>query len=133
MTARILIADADAVLTEVYCDHLIRQGFTVRTAVTGLSCVARLRECRPNLLLLGTSLLWGGCEGVLAMMDTEWDLRPEIVIVLARTRDRKTLRRLAHYDIDSYQWKTLSPSRLVWHVETMLMECASLTETASNR
>jgi hypothetical protein len=38
MTARILLADADPTLCEVYCDYLTARGFAVRTAVTGLSC-----------------------------------------------------------------------------------------------
>jgi DNA-binding response OmpR family regulator len=133
MTTRILIADADAMLTEVYGDHVTRCGFVVRTAVTGLSCVARLREFCPDLLVLATSLLWGGCEGVLAMMDSQGDLRPEVVIVLAGTRERKTLRRLASYDVDGYLWKPLSPASLVRHLETMLMERAEQQAIALDR
>jgi DNA-binding response OmpR family regulator len=133
MTARILIADADVTLTEVYRDHLARRGFAVQTAVTGLGCLARLRQSQPDLLLLGTSLLWGGCQGVLAVMDKEVDLRPEVVIVLARTPERKILRRLVPYDVDGYQWKPLPPSRLAWYVETVLMEHAEQHSAVSDR
>ena len=133
MTARILIADADPMLCEVYGDYLTNRGFAVRTAVTGLSCVAQLRQVRPNLLVLGTSLLWGGCEGVLTVMNDECDLRPEIVIVVARERERSLPRRLASYGIDSVQWKPLSPTRLVRYVETLLLERAEQRPAASRR
>jgi DNA-binding response OmpR family regulator len=124
MTARVLIADVDPILTEVYRDHLTDRGFAVKTALTGLSCLGQLRQFRPDLLVVGTSLLWGGCEGVLAVMEDEYDLRPEIVMVLAQTRDRNRLHRLASHGIDSVQWKPLSPARLIRYVETLLLEHA---------
>jgi DNA-binding response OmpR family regulator len=122
MNARILIAEADSGLARLYRNRLMDADCVARTAGTGLSCVAILRRFRPNLLVLGTDLLWGGAEGVLAVLDEEPDLRPEIVTVLARSRERGILRRLASYRIDGYQWKPVSPTRLVNLLNAMLAQ-----------
>ena len=95
MTVRILIADADRRLTEIYREHLECLGLAVRTAADAVVCVHLLREFRPHLLLLGTSLPWGGCDGVLALIQEEPDLRPEFVLILAARSDRSVLYRLA--------------------------------------
>jgi hypothetical protein len=42
-----------------------RAGYRVVTAVTGLDCLARLRNDRPDLLVLVGNLPWGGSEGVI--------------------------------------------------------------------
>ena len=112
MPARILLADADRRLIEIYREHLEGLGLAVRTAADGVQCVNLLREFRPNLLLLGTSLPWGGCEGVLEVITEEPDLRPEFVLVLAARADRNVLYRVAPCRIDDFHFKPLSPC--VW-------------------
>ena len=120
MPARILLADADRRLTEIYREHLEDLGLAVRTAADGVQCVNLLRDFRPNLLLLGTSLPWGGCEGVLDVIKEEPDLRPEFVLVLAARADRNVLYRVAPCRIDDFRFKPLSPcgwsstSRTCW-------------------
>ena len=65
---RVLMADPDPSISMVYREPLLREGFELATAVSGLECVARLRECVPDVLVLEPQLLWGGGDGVLAMM-----------------------------------------------------------------
>ena len=126
MAARILIADADPDLTEIYREHLEELGLAVRTTADGVECVNLLREFRPNLLLLGTSLPWGGCDGVLALIKEEPELRPEFVLILADRSDRNVLYRLAPCHIDDYQFKPLSPLRLEQYIKDLLEECSDL-------
>ncbi len=120
MRFRILIADADRRLTEIYREHLEGLGLAVRTAADGVVCVHLLREFRPHLLLLGTSLPWGGCDGVLALIQEEPDLRPEFVLILAARTDRAVLYRLAPCHIDDFQFKPLSPLRLEQYIKGLL-------------
>ena len=126
MAARILIADADPDLTEIYREHLEELGLTVRTTADGVECVNLLREFRPNLLLLGTSLPWDGCDGVLALIKEEPELRPEFVLILTDRSDRNVLYRLAPCHIDDYQFKPLSPLRLEQYVKELLEEFTNL-------
>jgi DNA-binding response OmpR family regulator len=126
MPARILLADADRRLTEIYREHLEDLGLAVQTAADGVQCVNLLREFRPNLLMLGTSLPWGGCDGVLAFIKEEPDLRPEFVLLLAERSDRHVLYRVAPCHIDDFHFKPLSPSRLEQYLKDLLVECSDL-------
>lgn len=120
MPARILIADADRLLTEIYREHLEGLGLAVRTAADGVGCINLLKEFRPNLLLLGSSLPWGGCDGVLAVIREDPELRPEFILVLAAHADRDVLYRVAPCRIDDFQFKPLSPSRLEQYLKDLL-------------
>ena len=124
MPARILIADADRRLSEVYHAHLQDLGLAVRTAADGVDCIALLRAFRPDLLLLGTSLPWGGCDGVLALLEEEPDLRPESVIILADRSDCHILYRVAPFHIGDFLFKPLSPARLEQYLQELLGACS---------
>ena len=65
---RVLMADPDESLQPVYREPLLQEGFELVTAVSGLECVARLRERVPDVLVLEPQLPWGGGDGVLAIM-----------------------------------------------------------------
>ena len=82
LTRRIMLADRDDALVEVYCDHLARRGFAVRMASGGVTCLEMVRQFRPHLLLLSATLPWGGYDGVLGVLDEEPLLRPLYVVVL---------------------------------------------------
>ena len=133
MAARILIADADGDLTQIYREHLEELGLAVRTSADGVECVNLLREFRPHLLLLGTSLPWGGCDGVLALIKEEPELRPEFVLILADRSDRNVLYRVAPCHIDDYQYKPLSPLRLEQYIKDLLEEYSDLACLGSVR
>jgi len=48
---RVLMADPDESLHPVYRETLLREGFEVVTALSGLECVAELRERIPDVLV----------------------------------------------------------------------------------
>lgn len=112
MSVRILIADSDEFLMATYREHLSHHGAVVSTATTGLACIDRLREFTPDVLILDPAILWGGGDGVLAVMDEEPTIRPPFVLLLARGRDRSLLYRISSFRVDDYQAKPLSPTRL---------------------
>ena len=49
---RVLMADPDPSLPPVYREPLLREGFELATATSGLECVARLRKRVPDVLVL---------------------------------------------------------------------------------
>lgn len=124
MAARILIADADVYLAKEYSEHLAEHGYEVHTATDAVQCIHRLRQSRPTFLVLSTALPWGGCDGVLAMMKEEADLRPEFVILLVSLSERNALYHVASYHIDDYLFKPFSPLRLVEYMKALSEDLA---------
>jgi DNA-binding response OmpR family regulator len=72
MTARLLIADSDPSLCEIYAYYLSVHDFEVQTASDGIECLERARAFQPDALLLEWELLWGGGDGVLARLQEEF-------------------------------------------------------------
>ena len=58
---RVLMADPDESLQPLYRERLLQEGFELATALSGLECVARLRERVPDVLVLSRS-----CRGAAA-------------------------------------------------------------------
>ena len=113
ISARILIADRDEFLSAAYREHLARHGVQVATAATGLACLDRLRDFRPDVLVLDPAMLWGGGDGVLAVLHEEPQIRPAAVLLLTHGGDRSLLYQLSSYRVDDYQVKPVSPQRLL--------------------
>jgi two-component system, sensor histidine kinase and response regulator len=81
MARTLLIADADVILLDL-CQHsFTAQGYQVETASTGLDCLAKLRQCQPDLLILDWALPWGGGDGVIAQMRQDV-LLPRVPVIL---------------------------------------------------
>lgn len=68
MTERLLFADGNNRLLDIYQRYFSGQGYAVQTACTGLVCLACLRQQCPDLLILDFNLMWGGGDGVLARL-----------------------------------------------------------------
>jgi carbon storage regulator len=119
MSVRILIADRDEFLLATYREHLSQHGAVVATATTGLACMDRLRVFAPNVLVLDPSLLWGGGDGVLAVMDEEPEIRPPFVLLLTHGGNRSLLYRLSSFRVDDYQTKPVSPRQLMERICTL--------------
>ena len=117
---RVLMADPDESLPPVYREPLSREGFELVTAVSGLECVARLRERVPDVLVLEPQLPWGGGDGVLAMMGEVPQLATVPVMVLTSCRDPHVLNRVARFPISDYHLKPLAPDRLAGRLRTLL-------------
>jgi carbon storage regulator len=135
MSVRILIADRDEFLSATYREHFSRHGAVVATATTGLACIERLRDFAPHVLVLDPSLLWGGGDGVLAVMQAEPQIRPASVLLLTHGGDRSLLYRLSSFRVDDYQTKPVGPSQLMARICTLRMlptTTAALNSTAAS-
>lgn len=83
---RMLIADADETYLEILQSYFWDRGCEVEIAADGLECMAILREFVPEVLVVERDLLWGGCEGVLALMQATAKLT-DIPVVLVTNGD----------------------------------------------
>ena len=79
---RVLIADSDESLLACCREYLSQHGLEVATATSGLDCVAQLRTFVPDALVLEPELLWGGADGVLAVMEEDPTVPRVPVLVL---------------------------------------------------
>lgn len=82
MKPRLVATDPDSVFLEIYQDYFPKFGFEVATAGDGLECLELLRDFVPDVLILSLELLWGGADGVLAIVREEPEMQP-IPVVLA--------------------------------------------------
>jgi carbon storage regulator CsrA len=113
MSVRILIADRDDFLLASYREYLSGHGAIVTTAATGVACLERLRDFAPDILVLDPSLLWGGSDGLLAVMHEQPELRPACVLLLTDGGNRRLLYRLSSFRVDDYQTKPIGPGQLM--------------------
>jgi CheY-like chemotaxis protein len=85
MTLSLLIAQAEWSPTHYFRMSLAELGHSVETAIGGLECLKKLRQHKPDLLILEQDLPWGGGDGVLARMREEaTELTVPVVLVVDR-------------------------------------------------
>ena len=120
MMYRILLADRDEALLAEYREYLLRDGFDVITAIDGLDCVAKLRRCRPEALVLDPGLLWGDGEGVLAMMHEEADVPLVPVMVLADHANSRGQFGVGVFAVRVFHLKPVAPHRLAQSLRGLL-------------
>lgn len=65
---RILVADGNDVLLDLLESFLRDRGHAVTLARDGLECARELRRLLPDVVLLERNLLWGGSDGIIALM-----------------------------------------------------------------
>ena len=81
MGTRVLIAEPEKVLAEIYSRFLLGLGYQVETASNGLVCLKKLERTQPGLLVLAWELLWGGADGVLGCI-RQGDEIPVVSVLL---------------------------------------------------
>ena len=79
---RLLIADSDSTLTDIYESFFSRQGYEVETSEDGLQCLEATRRRVPDVLVLEYELPWGGGDGVLASLRDEFPFVPIGVVLI---------------------------------------------------
>jgi DNA-binding NtrC family response regulator len=79
---QVLIADGDEAFLEVAQCHLSHHGHEAKVASNGLECFNLLQRELPDAVVLQRELLWGGSDGVQALMhqDPRWSEIPVILI-----------------------------------------------------
>lgn len=106
------MADPDESLQPLYREPLLQAGLELVTAVSGLECLAGLRERVPDVLVLEPELPWGDGEELLAIMAEVPELAIVPVMVLTSCRDVRLLKAMARFPVSDYHRKPLAPDRL---------------------
>jgi len=111
---RVLIADADQALSLSYAVALERSGFDVDVAIAsnGLRCVDQLRKCRPHVLVLDPSILWGGGDGVLALMREESEV-PAVPVLVHQSPGNGEASEDLDFPVCARACKPLPPEKMV--------------------
>lgn len=79
---RLLIAGTDRFYLKVFQAYLADRGYQAETVADGLECSASLHRDIPDVLVIDRDLRWGGCEGVLARMQSDTMLAQIPVVIL---------------------------------------------------
>jgi DNA-binding response OmpR family regulator len=94
---RVLIADCDSEFLDIAKRFMNQCGHDALVASSGLECIACLRDCPPDVLVLSCELPWGGTEGVLEIMNEEPRLNSiPVILVTDEELESKTV-----FDADS--------------------------------
>ena len=126
MKAKVLVVEDDHDIAELVRLHLVRAGFETDLVTSGDEVLPRLREARPDLVVLDVML--PGLSGLevcrLVRADAELAAVP-IVMVTARVHEED---RVAGFEIgaDDYVTKPFSPRELVARVQAVLRRTKSL-------
>jgi DNA-binding response OmpR family regulator len=135
MPIRVLIADSNEYLLDLYRDYLSQHGFAVAAATNGLDCAEKLREFEPDILVLEPMMPWGGGDGVLALMHKEPDMPNVPVMILTYGCDPSVLYNISLFPISNFQKKPMPPRVLAEQIaktltaEAVLAECSTGSET----
>jgi DNA-binding response OmpR family regulator len=82
MKPRVLLAEPDDALCEIYARFFSHHGLDVRAATGGTDCMEKIALFNPDVVILDTELKWGGADGVLARLkDEDVSARDRIVLV----------------------------------------------------
>jgi DNA-binding response OmpR family regulator len=80
----LLIGESDNDLRDILAEFFRKQGLDVVPASDGLDCLQHLRRTRPAVFVLDAELIWGGSDGLLAVMRDDRGLR-EVPVILTTT------------------------------------------------
>lgn len=133
MKRRILIADSDVKSRSSCKQNLPGMGLDVEVASDGLDCLQKLRDCPPDLVVLDFELLWGGGDGVVALMQEEV-CTPPILLVTKRAQPKRLARQLGHPVEDGLR-KPIEFDELAAKIQCVLARCPiddSITDITSD-
>jgi carbon storage regulator len=117
---RVLIADPSEYHLTFYRDYLVEHGFHVETATNGLECLEKLRDFRPEVLVLEPGMPWGG-DGILAVMHEDPHTPKVPVMILTYGCDPAVLYNISPYPISDFQRKPLTPKRLAERISLIVI------------
>jgi len=112
--------DSDMSLLEQQIVFLIRYGWHVATATTGLECVARWRSFQPDVIVLDPDIPWGGGDGVLAVLNEEIGGLGLPVVLLTAEPQLDEVWRTLEYPVSDLAIKPIDPHDLLRRIAHVL-------------
>jgi DNA-binding NtrC family response regulator len=108
----ILVASSSAFRQAMYREAVESLGHQVSVAPGGVECAARLRERRPDVLILEAPLFWGGAEGVLQVVESELATHCMPVILVAVGTGSIDWLALSRFNIDNFLFRVPTAQEL---------------------
>jgi two-component system response regulator BaeR len=114
---KILIVEDEVILSEIFRDYLIAEGFDVELMHSGVDAVDKIRSSPPDLILL--DLMLPGVDGVTICREVRKFSDVPIIMVTAKIEE---IDRLLGLDIgaDDYICKPAKPREIVARVKAVL-------------
>jgi two-component system response regulator ResD len=119
---RILLVDDEAMVLEVLCRYLEREGYAVATAADGAAALAAYDEHHPDLVLL--DLMLPGVDGLEVLRRIRTDGAPPVIVLSAKGEEADRVVGL-ELGADDYVTKPFSPREVVARVRAVLRRAAT--------
>ena len=108
----ILVASSSAFRQSIYRDAVESLGHAVSVTSGGVECTTRIRQQRPDMLILEAPLFWGGAEGVLQVVESESSSRHLPVILVAVGTGAIDWFSLSRFRIDNFLFRVPTAQEL---------------------
>ena len=125
MPTTILVADDEKNILELCRLYLVREGFTVETAIDGQEVLDKVRRSRPDLVVL--DIMMPRIDGLEVCRRLRKDTSIPIIILTARGDDVDKVVGL-ELGADDYVTKPFNPRELVARVKAVLRRATSQAE-----
>jgi DNA-binding response OmpR family regulator len=126
-SVRILVAEDDAGIRDIIRVRLSSIGFDVHTAHTGREALLRLRELRPDAMILDLNMPELDGFGVLEAMKASAERVPTLVLTARHAAD--DVRRAVSLGAKDYMTKPFSDAQLLARVARLLRKTYAVVQT----
>ena len=115
---KILLVEDDDFLVDIYTTKLYQAGFTVDVAKDGEQALSKIKEEKPDLVLLDIVLPKIDGWQVLKKIKTDPKTKDVKVVVLSNLSEKEVLEKLKDVSFDKYLLKAShTPSQLLREIE----------------
>lgn len=118
---RVLLAVRRSQSRNEYALDLKRHGFDVAIADNGLECLDVLGRFVPDVIVIEPELLWGGGDGVLAVLSDMPELRSVPVLLLTTDCNRTAMYSISQFPISDFWIQPVSAERLTGRVARLAL------------
>jgi DNA-binding response OmpR family regulator len=119
-SGRILVAEDDAGVRDLIRTRLNAAGYDTHTAHDGLEAVRRIRELRPNGLILDINMPWLDGFGVLEAIRADANLMTTRVLVLTARHAADDVKRAVALGAKDFLTKPFNENQLIVRVARLL-------------
>ena len=112
---RVLVVDDDDVIRQLITVNLELEGFEVDTAVDGQDCLDKVKDVRPDVIMMSSVDGWEAASQLRADPETE---AIKVVLLSARAQEAD-LARGSRIGVDAYLTKPFDPDELIEVVRTL--------------
>jgi CheY-like chemotaxis protein len=121
-TPLVLVASNSAYRRRQYAEYLRSRGFAVETAENGVQCLESLNAQSPEIMILESTLLWGGTEGILAIRKADPQLCDIPVVLIMIEGANANSYRLADYPIQGFYSRPLNSDALAYSLQSLIAD-----------